>query len=141
MNVPRYAGNGDLGINMTPMIDVVFLLIIFFLVSSHLARRENEMRLELPSATSSEDPKIDGPRVTLSVLPDGSLFLAGVSVDPHELLTRIQNAKNREGDELEIRIRADRSVAYEHITPILTAAAQSGVWNVHFAVLQQEPAG
>ena len=47
MRVPSNLRSGSLGFNMTPMIDVVFLLIIFFLVSSHLAKQEVQMPLPL----------------------------------------------------------------------------------------------
>ena len=59
---------------MTPMIDVVFLLIIFFLLSSHLAQRENRIDVDLPQATSGEeDLPSTQPRVTVTVLEDGSV--------------------------------------------------------------------
>ncbi|MCA9180756.1 MAG: biopolymer transporter ExbD, partial [Planctomycetales bacterium] len=45
MRTPKLLAAGSASINMTPMIDVVFLLIIFFLVSSHLAKQENQVEL------------------------------------------------------------------------------------------------
>ena len=60
--------------NMTPLIDVVFLLIIFFLVSSHLAQRETQQELALPTAASGRVGE-DSPtaRVTIHLLADGQL--------------------------------------------------------------------
>ncbi len=52
MRLPNQSGRHSVGANMTPMIDVVFLLIIFFLVSSHLARQENRLPLDLPVAST-----------------------------------------------------------------------------------------
>ncbi|MBT6848587.1 MAG: biopolymer transporter ExbD, partial [Planctomycetaceae bacterium] len=58
MQTPRYARSKETGFNMTPMIDVVFLLIIFFLVSSHLARQETQLELDLPEASSGEQVEV-----------------------------------------------------------------------------------
>ena len=74
MQVPQYRSKSSYGFNMTPMIDVVFLLIIFFLVSSHLSKQESQMELALPGAASGQDD-IDQqtPRITVNVKADGSV--------------------------------------------------------------------
>jgi len=53
MKVPQYRPTGGTTISMTPMIDIVFLLIIFFLVSSHMASRETAQPIDLPSASTA----------------------------------------------------------------------------------------
>ena len=78
MRIPSHLRSGALGFNMTPMIDVVFLLIIFFLVSSHLAKQEVQMQLPLPTAESgNQRVEDDVPRLTVNVLSDGTLMLSG----------------------------------------------------------------
>ena len=137
MRIPKYEGKADASANMTPMIDVVFLLIIFFLVSSHLARRENQIPLSLPDATSGEEQiDVSKPRVTLNVLPSGDLLLAGSPVDPKDLATSLSSAVQREGKDVELRIRADREALYRHVSPVLSAAAGNGIWNVTFSVVR-----
>jgi len=135
MRVPSNLRSGELGFNMTPMIDVVFLLIIFFLVSSHLAKQEAQMELPLPMAESgSEQVEEQTRRVTINVVQDGSLLLAGKAVLPRELERRLRAASSEGGLDLELRIRSDRSVAYRHVEPIMLACARAGIWNVTFAV-------
>ena len=127
------------GINMTPMIDVVFLLIIFFLVSSHLARQETQLELALPTAESGQEiVESQKPRATVNVLADGTLLLGSAEVDSAELESRLRDERERAGRELEIRIRGDRTVAYEHVAPVLLAAARAAVWNVSIAVIREE---
>lgn len=136
MKVPNHVNSADLRFNMTPMIDVVFLLIIFFLLSSHLARRENNVELALPTAKSGENPwDEDAPRVTLNVLPDGTLIFAGQTTTLDNLDGKLVAARQRLGTRTELRIRADRDVAYRHVSPILDAAARNGIWSVTFAVI------
>jgi len=94
MRAPSHPGRGAIGLNMTPMIDVVFLLIIFFLVSSHLARQEVELQLDLPEAGTGERPAEDDTRrVIVNVLPPaepwGRLMGGGAAAPPEELRRQI----------------------------------------------------
>lgn len=139
MRVPSYVAGRGLGFNMTPMIDVVFLLIIFFLVSSHMARNENRLELPLPiAATGEDDSETDAPRVTVNLRDTGAVMIAGHNVEPSELTVRLQAIREQKGDAVEVRIRADRTVPYEHVSPVLLAAAKASVWNVTFAVVRAE---
>ena len=139
MKVPRRALGGEVGFNMTPMIDVVFQLIIFFLVSSHLAKQEVQLQLPLPAAESGEKSKEDDkPRLTVNVLGDGTLLLAGREVARSELAGRLGERIADLGRDVEVRIRSDRSVAYRHVEPIMLACARAGIWNVTYAVYRKE---
>lgn len=138
MRVPDNVTHGSVSFNMTPMIDVVFLLIIFFLVSSHLAKQEAQLELPLPEAATGEEPVEAGtPRLTVNLLADGSLTLAGRRVELAELPQRIAERRAREGEDLEVRIRSDRNVPYAAVEPVMLACVRSGVWNVTFAVYQE----
>jgi len=130
---------GSMAFNMTPMIDVVFLLIIFFLVSSHLARQEVQLELELPSASTGHVPReaAEG-RVTVNVRPDGQMLLGGEPVDAAELARRLDFERQRSSEKLEVRVRSDRRVAYRYVEPVLLACARAGIWNVTFAVVRAE---
>ena len=123
--------------NMTPMIDVVFLLVVFFLLSSHLARRENQLELPLPVARTGQQDTADQPKITLNLLADGQLLLSGKSLEQHSLAGRLEQAIARHGRQLELRLRADEQTPYRFVQPILRAAADSGLWNVNIAVTQE----
>ena len=124
-------------VNLTPMIDVVFLLIIFFLVSSHLARQESQLPLPLPDAVSGEEIEIDGERVVINVLGDGTLMLAGREVNATELQQRLSVEKGRRSADLEVRIRGDRNVSFQAVQPILLSVSKSGISNVTFSVIRR----
>lgn len=139
MKIPRSLRSGEGGINMTPMIDVVFQLIIFFLVSSHLAKQEVQLKLPLPEALSGHDEtNPNAPRLTVNVLGDGSLLLAGRIVASDELRERLRERLKELGPDVEVRIRSHRDVAYENVEPLLVACAKAGVWNVTFAVYEDK---
>ena len=138
IELPRKSRTRSVDFNMTPLIDVVFLLIIFFLVSSHLARQETQLELSLPAAASGhEADSAPTTRVTINVLPDGQLLLGAAPVDAAEISDRLGFERKRTTEDLEVRIRADRALPYRHIEPLLLACAEAKVWNVSFAVVEK----
>lgn len=128
----------SVSMNMTPMIDVVFLLIIFFLVSSHLARQETQLELDLPTAASgNETDDLSKRRVTINVLPTGEVMLGGEALAKPQLVERLAYEQAAAGGELQVRIRGDRAADYATVEPVLVSCAEAGVWDVTFAVYQQ----
>ena len=73
------------GMNMTPMIDIVFLLIIFFLVSSHLARQENRLPLNLPVASTHDPLDPERAPLTISVNEEAKWLVGGDVVNVDQL--------------------------------------------------------
>lgn len=139
MRVPSSASTGSVGINMTPMIDVVFQLIIFFLVTNHLVKQEEQLELPLPVAASGREPTEENlPRLTINVLEDGTLMLAGHALLPDDLRARLQEKVREVGTSLQVRIRSDRAAPYRFVEPVLRACAGAGLWDVSFAVYRAE---
>ena len=139
MKIPRRTIASEASINMTPMIDVVFQLIIFFLVTSHFARQEAHLPLPLPAADSAKAiAEDDQPRLVINVTADGTLLFSGRALAPAELQQRLGERITELGKDTEVRIRADRSVPYRHIEPVLLACARAGIWNVNYAVYRRE---
>lgn len=135
MKVPRRDMHGEVGFDMTPMIDIVFQLIIFFLLTGHLVKQETQVKLPLPEASSGdEDVDDEAPRVTINVQADGQVSLGSGQVNMAELTQRLAEKRAAIGDGLEVRIRSDRRVAYGVVEPIMLACTKVGIWNVTFAV-------
>jgi biopolymer transport protein ExbD len=138
MRVPVQGRTTSVGINMTPMIDVVFQLIIFFLLSSHLAKQETQLPLPLPAADSGTVQAADNrPRLTVNVLADGTLLVANRPITSDDLVSLLRDRRAMHGNELEVRIRGDRSVLYSRVEPVLLACAKAGIWNVAYAVMRK----
>ena len=135
MKIPSHVRGSRVQFNMTPMIDVVFLLIIFFLVSSHLARQEVQMKLPLPDAQSGtqvRDPTL--PRVVVNILAGGQIRMTGRQLTLDQFQRRLVERRSKYGQDLEVRIRSDRGVPYRNINPVMRRCAEAGIWNVTFAV-------
>ena len=124
-------------INMTPMIDVTFLLIIFFLLSSRLAQQE-ALELELPAAASAQQAEDESrPRLSINVSADGRVMIGNSQTLSPEMSRHLRSERDRLGRDLEVRIRADRAVPYSAVEPILLACAEADIWNVTFAVFER----
>jgi len=137
MRTPKLLSAGSASINMTPMIDVVFLLIIFFLVSSHLAKQENQVELALPTAASALDDPATRETLTVNVLASGQWQIAGVNVDERSAPAKLRQRVMQTGEPLRLRIRTDRQVPYARIEPLLREAAEAGIGDIVFSVYQE----
>jgi biopolymer transport protein ExbD len=143
MRFPQRGHGAGLKFNLTPMIDVVFNLIIFFLAASHLARSEIAADVELPAASTGGPEQSElTKRLTITVLPGGEFDVGGASCAMpriEQMIAAGQGARKESRREFEVRIRTDRHVPYARIEPLLIACARSGVTKVRFAVLPVRP--
>jgi biopolymer transport protein ExbD len=122
---------------MTPMIDVVFLLIIFFLVSSHLARQENRLPLDLPLASTFDPADPERAPLTISVDGEANWLVSGDVVDLASLRSILADLRTQMGSDAAIRIRTDGEVQYQYVEPVLREAALAGVTDAAIAVREE----
>jgi biopolymer transport protein ExbD len=119
---------------MTPMIDVVFLLVIFFLVSSHLAKRESKVPMRLPTASRQDSNQSIAGRLVANVESHGLVSIGGAEVDADRLALVMREHFNNHGADSTVHLRSDASVDYAVIEPLLRAATRAGISNITFAV-------
>ena len=137
MKVPTRTQDRGFAFNITPLIDVVFLLIIFFLVASHFIRNENVERIELPLASKAQEDEESANRLVVTIVANGEISVGPTTIAPEEFEQRLQVLIAKHGAAAtELRIRADRSVLYSNVEPMLITAARNGVTKVRFAVLK-----
>jgi len=126
---------------ITPMIDIVFLLIIFFLVATHFVKSETLDPVNLPEATQATDPDEATPsRLVITVSAEGNYSVNGRPLTWDELKPLILALEPGEepDSEREVRIRADAKATYEKVKPIMLACAEAGVRKVSFSVTPTE---
>ncbi len=122
--------------NLTPMIDVVFLLIIFFVVSGTMTRREEARPVPLPAAAGGEETENrETGKLVISVEADGRVFIGNSPIPLDELKTRLLREKEESALPLEVRIRADRSLSWSQTEPILLLCGEAGIADLSFSVL------
>jgi biopolymer transport protein ExbD len=139
MRPPLRRPQGNLGLNLTPLVDIVFQLIVFFLVASHLAQQETSLELELPAAlTGGAEPADLPPRLIINVPPaDDKVWVSGQYLAPAALRQLLIAEHQLRGPALEVRIRSDRNVPYARIEPILALCAEVGIQRVTVATISK----
>ncbi len=136
MKVPLRKRERGLHFNITPLIDIVFLLIIFFLAASHLARSETAQAVELPEASRQLEESQLPKRVVVTVTAEELYFVGGNEVLLPQLAELILKSKEDAGDEeMEVQIRADRTVPYRAVEPLMLACVEAGITKINWAVL------
>ncbi|MCF6159221.1 MAG: biopolymer transporter ExbD [wastewater metagenome] len=110
-------------INLTPLVDMLFLILVFFLVTSSFIEQPN-IKLELPSTKYASASKIEERVLTISA--DGKLFFQNIPVDRKELISVLKNAFSGQDDKTLV-LRADKKVPYGVIVDVMDAAKGAGL--------------
>jgi biopolymer transport protein ExbD len=120
-------------VNLTPMIDVVFLLIIFFMVAAKFTELERKLGLRVPSVATST-PLAPAPRKrVINVYQDGRITIDRESVTLEQLINRLGKARSQYRG-LGVLIRGDAGVRYQRVADVLAACRQAGVAELGIAV-------
>jgi biopolymer transport protein ExbD len=129
-------------VNIAPLIDVVFLLIIFFLTVSRIGRVQVEA-LTLPEATEGQKSEpLDSGRVIVNVHKDGRIVVAGQTLEMDELEQMLRTEYNTFGaDNLSVVLRGDREALWARISGIMRTLAEIGIDQISVAVLEPGQAG
>lgn len=123
-------------LSLTPLIDVVFLLLIFFLVASRFAQEDRRIPIELPSATSAT-PMTEQPKeLVVDIDSDGQFVLNGNDVSLEELETELVRAVASNPVHQSVVIRADRRVEFQAVVSVMDLCNRTGV--ADYTVTTQE---
>ena len=113
-------------LNLTPMIDVVFLLIIFFMVATKFAERQRDIDLELPEVAAAGALTSAPKQRVVTVHADGQLALDRNKVSLAELTERLA-ATRREYPQTSVVIRGDAACAFQHVAAALAACQEAHI--------------
>ena len=139
MRIPTRARQLGVALNLTPLIDIVFLLVIFILVASHAARSESTEPVELPLLGEVEYGRVEVPRrLVVTVTADQALHVGGRTVTLEQGSGLLAEARHGAAPgEYEVRIRGDRRVPFRVVEPLMVACAQAGITRIGYAVLPE----
>jgi biopolymer transport protein ExbD len=126
----RNKQDDDIAVDMSPMIDMVFLLLIFFLVASTII--DEKKPVEVPDAGYSKVPEDTTGRVEITVDADGNYFKGMNPVSLDDLKLFLEPALS-EDPELRILIRADKNVKYKVNEELMEACAEVGATDLIFS--------
>ena len=126
-------------VNLTPLIDVVFLLLIFFMVSTTFDT-SSRIKVQLPEAATVHEPNTEMKRITVVVSPNGTLSIE----DGYELINSTAQVLKRammelsKGDtKVPVIIKADAKAPHQAVMTVMDVASQLGLNSITFAGRKQ----
>jgi len=122
---------------MAPMIDMVFLLLIFFMCASTLPNLTKDKAVELPVASDSVIPKNKKQEAVINIRKEGEVFW-GQELCEMADITEYAAQRMENAPELKIYIRADKDVPHRFVRRAVEACAKAGAMDIQFAAYQTE---
>ena len=124
------SGGGPMAdINVTPLVDVMLVLLIIFMITAPLM--SHKVKVSLPQATLEEKPKIDRPPVTLAVQANGRVYWNDEPVNNDLLESRLAILA-QEVPQRQVDIRADNVTKYAVIAEVVKKARMAGIRKIGF---------
>ena len=120
------------GIQLAPLVDVLLLLLIFFLLTWNAARNENELDVKVPKASAAKDKPAPIGDVVVNVKTDGNVVVNRRTLTSAEL-TELLKGLVQLNSEQAVVIRGDEAGAYKNIISVLNICTEAGIMNVAFA--------
>jgi biopolymer transport protein ExbD len=115
-------------INVVPLVDVMLVLLVIFIITAPLLT--HSVKVDLPKASSS--PNITQPdHIEFALREDASLYWNGEPVTIDQLAPRFA-ATTEQNPNIELHIRADKHVDYEHVARVMSIAAKAGLVRIGF---------
>lgn len=121
---------------LAPMIDVVFLLLIFFIATMQFSQSERELNVSVPVAEEGADARQTVGEIIVNVREDGGVVVDNAEMSQDQLfakLTRIAAVHKNQA----IRIRGDGKVEYQKIVEVIDVCQKAGIPNISFATQVQ----
>ena len=125
-------------IQLAPMIDVVFLLLIFFIVSWQLAKFEGTVDISVPKPSENPVQKENIGEIIINVFKDGRLSVNDRWLSREELVSKLKQI-HQLNPEQPVILRGFTETNFEHIVDVLDACNSVGLFNVAFAKVQAQP--
>lgn len=127
----------SIAFQIAPMVDILLVLLCFFLVTWTMARKENELDVRVPAAQAGQESNPVVNQTVLNVKADGSVYWDRKLVPMDALLTRLKSLAALFPD-YAIILRGDVKTDYQHIVEVLDTCRQAGIWNVAFATSKSQ---
>lgn len=126
-------------VQMAPLIDIIFLLLIFFMSASIFYQLETELNITVPAANESTETKRAPGEIIINIRKDGTVVVNQRQLTYKELqgmLRRISELYSGQP----IIIRADKDAYHKYVVKVLDICAGAQIWNVSFATMKEEEA-
>ena len=136
MRIRDVDGFGDPEFSMAPLNDIVFQMLIFFMVATTYNRQEKDLSIELPFAQTAQEPSSAPEEIVIDVARDGRVSIAGRAVERDSLVAELVETAHQRV-EIPVTVRGDRLVHHEDVVAVLDACGLAGLSNVSVGTLDR----
>jgi biopolymer transport protein ExbD len=116
-----------LSLSLTPLIDVVFQLLLFFIVATRFADEDRELVVPLPDASEARPITYVPQEIFINIHEDGRFFVGGRVVDENELGDILERAATNNPANQSVRIHADKRVAFQSVVTAVNLCKRAGI--------------
>jgi len=136
LNFNKKDDEEEVGVNVTPLIDVVFILLLFFMVTTTF-NRHSELRIDLPEATAEVQPE-QTKQLEVAIDAEGRYFVNGSKVVNTKLESLLLTLRKEIGNdkEMPVSIRADAKTPHQAVITAMDAVSKLGLTRMSIATTQ-----
>lgn len=137
MRIKDTAAEEESPVNMTPIIDIVFNLLIFFLVATTMAQEERDASVKLPVASPFKTLSAPPQQIIINIRQDGTKIIASKPYTDAELEAVL--AETAKDPEKRVLIRADRESFHKHFADVALKCKQVGISEMKIGYVLEQP--
>jgi biopolymer transport protein ExbD len=123
-------------IQLIPMIDVLFVILSFFMAMFLHFNFESSLDISVPTATSAAEANVSPQEIIINISKDGGVYIGQKAMDLSELgalLRRTVQVSPRQA----VVVRADQKTYHERVIQVLDVCAKANIWNISFATAKE----
>lgn len=132
------AGPAAGGFPLTPMIDVIFLLLVVFATAAIFAQAETEFSIELPVSSESVAPSREFTQIIVNVTREGRIIVNQRELTLEELGAMLRRVQELYPDAAAVQIWGDAAMSYQTLVDVLDECARADIWRISFAMSERE---
>jgi biopolymer transport protein ExbD len=125
----------EIGFQLAPMIDMTFLLLIFFMVTTKISKEQVNVEIKLPTASNASIPDDLSNRDIISIDKDGAYYIGQNPADKKQLTAHLKE-RFKVTPPLRLYVRADKNTPGKQIKELMRIASEAGAVNVIFGTYQ-----
>ena len=132
MNFRKRAQPQLLGFQIAPMVDILLVLLVFFIVTWNFAITENEMDVKVPTAAAAKEQQPMANQTVLNVRKNGTVVMNRKELNLEDLRKKLSQLSELYPD-YAIILRGDKQLPFEDLMAVMDVCRQANIWNVAFA--------
>ena len=137
MKLRKRADPHVLGFQIAPMVDILLVLLCFFIVTWSFAKKELDLKVRVPSAQNAQESQSVVNQTVLNVRKDGTVVWNSKTVARAELLARLKVLSDLYPD-YSIIVRGDEHAEYRYIAAVMDTCQEANIWNFALATRKVE---